>query len=85
MLLDVAEARNKLLVGTLQRILGIQLVKPGRIDDREEEVAKLIGRALLVVAGKLGLQLSQLLVDLLPDILLLCQSKPTLRALSCMR
>ena len=71
MLFDIVETADELRVGALQGVVGVELVEPGGIDYREEEVAQLVGAFLLVLALQLSLQLGQLLMHLVPHIFFL--------------
>ena len=70
MLLDVVETADELLVRQLERIVGVQLVQAGCVDDGEQEVAELLGGTLAVLTLQLSLQLVEFLAHLCPDILL---------------
>ena len=54
----------------LKRVVGIELIEPGSVDDAKQEVAKLGGRLVLILAPQLALQFIKFLTNLCPDITL---------------
>ena len=69
MLLDIIETTYKLLVGMLERIVRIELVKTGCIDNREEEIAQLASGVFAVVSLQFGFQFIEFLAHLFPHVL----------------
>ena len=69
-LLYVVEASDELGIGLVKRRIGINLVQTRGIDEGEEEVAKLFGRAFLVLLAYFSLQLGQFLAHLAPYVAL---------------
>ena len=53
--LNIVEAADKLGVGLFECRVRVYLLEPCGIDEREEEVAKLISRLFLILTAQLGL------------------------------
>ena len=70
MLFDIVETTDKLLIRHLQRIVGIELIQSGGIDDSKKKITQLLLGLLLVFLAQLGLELIQLFTNLTPDVLL---------------
>ena len=70
MLLYVVEPSDELLIGFLQSIVGIKVVKSCCIDYAKQEIAQLLGRFFLVFSFQFSFQLTQFFSHFRPNVVL---------------